>query len=452
MRSMPMTAAEKRAAISDRVLRASLPRVLEQRLKDTLDGLVIQNGSVAWSDESLETLLRFFGHPYRTAWAFPIIKVGRRGNFLANWEDKLNNLDFVVEFFPADRTDWTLFNTTNGAIQKYGSELEGASIYYEPPFELNSEGAGSNTLPASDNELQIISTLRDEDPGGILQIRNGELDLAPSQVNFDYLDSRIDAAKTAINELVNACEEGNQPHAVLGEFAKQYRDALNSLHPSSSGISWYVKAQQIETYRANYVQASRTESDEYPPFDPRMSTIIDSLVLATGILARRFPEIAKSQDDFQKYSGREINTRREVRNLLSSALSAMAMSTTALLSPRAATVAREVAELDINNLDNDPATQRLIATKAGFLRNYLVTVAKASVVPLRNQLGHLIENIRTKGLYDLGKEMIKALVQQGLGSTIIFLGIIKPTLLSLSAMWPAMFQFIAPLLRLLGIG
>jgi len=48
---------------------------------------------------------------------------------------------------------------------------------------------------------------------------------------------------------------------------------------------------------------------EYPPLEPGLATLIDSVVMATAMLARIFPEIAESQDRIRQYAGDQIQAR-----------------------------------------------------------------------------------------------------------------------------------------------
>jgi len=310
----------------------------------------------------------------------------------------------------------------------------------------------ANNTPARGGEAsadywqQLETVVRDhtESP---LTVHGGRIDLAPTNARFKEVVSRIEAARTAIRRLILACESGNRQHAALGEYAEEYRATLDDLKPEDPGITWYVTAQMVENYRSNYVALSKQQPGEYPPLDAALSTQIDAVVLASGILARLFPEIAKSQDDFEKYSGRQVGVRRATRELLDHALSDLAAAENAL-SPRAAAVAKAVADLHPGATPDDaPEVARTVATKSGFLRGSMVAIAKFVL----EQAGYLRENIRSKGSYDISKEIIKKLVEIGSVGILGYMSATAQNLTSLAAQWPAMFDFIAPLLRLLGL-
>ena len=307
------------------------------------------------------------------------------------------------------------------------------------------------TASAQMEDWRKIETFVQDQTTNLMAPRDGRIDLAPSRASYEALSSRIAAARLAIEDLAVICRRGNQQHAALGDYAERYRAELERLVPSEPGIVWYVSAQKIENYRSNYVVVSKQQPGEYPPFEPALSTVIDAVVLATGILARLFPEIAKSQDDFEKYAGRQVGVRRAERELLDATLSDLAASDS-VLTPRAAAVAKTIAELDPAATPEDaPETARTVATKSGFLRSFLSAIAKVVLEKAQTQVGYLRENLRTKGLYDVSKEIVKALVLGGFSSTVTFLKGAVPALLLLASQWPAMFGFIPPLLRLLGL-
>jgi hypothetical protein len=174
-------------------------------------------------------------------------------------------------------------------------------------------------------------------------------------------------------------------------------------------------------------------------------------VLATGILARLFPEIAKSQDDFEKYSGRQVGVRRAERELLDAALSDLATSD-GVLTQRAAAAAKTIVELDPGASPGDaPETLRVVATKSGFLRSFFSAIARVVLEKAQTQISYLRENIQSKAGYDISKEVVKGLLVGGFSGAVGYLTAAAPSLLQLASQWPAMFDFIPPLLRLLGL-
>lgn len=300
-------------------------------------------------------------------------------------------------------------------------------------------------------DWQKIETFVGDQADNLLAARDARIDLAPTTTSHEAVASRVRAARFAINDLIAVCSRGNQQHAALVDYAEQYRAELDNLNPPEPGIVWYVIAQKIENYRSNYLAVSKQQPGEYPPLEPALSTVIDAAVLATGILARLFPEIAKSQDDFEKYSGRQVGVRRAERELLDAALSDLA-DLEGVLTARAAQVARTVADLDPGATPVDaPEMARTVAIKSGFLRGFFGAIAKVVLEKARIQIGYLREHIRTKGGYDVSKEIVKELVHGGFSSTVSFLTGAVPALLHLASLWPAMFDFIPPLLRLLGL-
>jgi hypothetical protein len=264
-----------------------------------------------------------------------------------------------------------------------------------------------------------------------LEARDGLIDLAPASASYETLAPRIEAAKIAIEKLITLCGRGNREHAALAEYGEECRAELDRVKPPEPGIRWYVIAQQIEGYRSHYLAMSKQQPGDYPPLEPALSTAIDTVVLTTGILALQFPEIAKSQDDFEKYEGRQLGVRRAQRELLDDALSALATSN-GVLTPEAAAVANRISGLDPGATPEDaPETARIVATKNGLMRAFLVAIAKRAVEKA-------------------GKKIGDALVEAGYSSALAFLISVKPNLLALAAQWPAMYGFVEPLFRLIG--
>jgi hypothetical protein len=245
--------------------------------------------------------------------------------------------------------------------------------------KIQAEEYSDKSFPELQDDWWKIQTfVGDREPSFLVE-RNGKIDLAPTTGSFEAIPSRIKAATLAAGDLIKVCRRGNQQHAALGDYAEQYRAQLDKLGPSEPGIVWYICAQKIENYRSNYAAVSRQQSDEYPPLEPDLSTVIDAVVLATGILARLFPEIAKSQDDFEKYSGRQVGVRRAERELLDAALSDLAVSQ-GVFTQRAAAAAKAIVELDPGVTPADASeTTRVMATKSGFLRSFLARLPRWSL-------------------------------------------------------------------------
>ncbi len=186
----------------------------------------------------------------------------------------------------------------SGILSDHGLSAKRALGYisFTNTTDDNDENISQTTNKAKD--LQKVRALIDDPAQSILTAQNGLVDLAPNTTRSDALTSRIAAAKTHISDLIDECERGNQHHARLGDYAKAYRDGLSGLTTPTPAISWYIHAQKIENYRSNYAAVSRDNPLEYPPLEPWLSTSIDAVVLATGIIARLFPEIAECQDQF----------------------------------------------------------------------------------------------------------------------------------------------------------
>jgi hypothetical protein len=274
---------------------------------------------------------------------------------------------------------------------------------------------------------RITAFLADQ-TANLLVAHDGLIDLAPTTARYQHLTPRIEAARAALHDLIAVCEQGNQQHAALAEYAEEDLVALEGLKPSDPGIPWYVRAQKIEAYRSNYVAQSKQQPGEYPPLDPALSTEIDTVVLTTGILARSFPEIAKSQDDFEKYAGRQLDARRIQRELLDTTLANLAASD-GVLTPRAAAVVQEIVALDPGAAAEDASeTARIAATKSGFVRSFLAAVAKLV-------------------LEQVGKEIIKSIFEQHYPKLLQWLSKMKPDLVSLAAKWRAMYDFVEALYR-----
>jgi hypothetical protein len=263
------------------------------------------------------------------------------------------------------------------------------------------------------------------------------------------ISPRVEAAALAIEDLIEATANSNL-HATLRRFAQQYRTELDRLRSGEPGLSWYITAQRIELYRSNYIAHSGHDPAEYPALEPGIATLIDSVILATAMLAGILPEIARSQEHIRQYSGEQVDVRTALRELVDPSLTALS-HTEGVLTLRAATVTAEAAALNIGTtLDNAPEAVRVHATKAGLLRGFLGAMARLAVAGT-HQVAHLRENIRTKGVYDVSKEVVKWIITGGYEKSYEFVANSVSTLFKLATTWPAMFNFVLPLLRLLGL-
>lgn len=299
-------------------------------------------------------------------------------------------------------------------------------------------------LQADINQLKrFVATQQ----SSFMTARDGRVDLADTRSDASEVEPRKLAASRAAADLLSLCRRGNLQHGALVDFTERYISNLNQMPTSLPAIVWFVEAQKIENYRANYMATSTKQPGEYPPLEPELSTAIDAVVLATGILARLFPDIAKSQDDFEKYAGRQVSVRKATRDLLDRALSDLAASTN-VLTPRARELTKEIAELNVGSASPESAeASRTIATKAGLIRSFLDSVANLA----HEQIIYLQENIRTKAAYDISKVITKGLMVSGFGALLDYLHFCSPVIHSLAEAWPSMFKFTKSLLRLLGV-
>jgi hypothetical protein len=317
-------------------------------------------------------------------------------------------------------------------------------------YILREDGEDSNSENSDIVAWDMLEVAASYKNPGLIIAENGLFDIAASSANFDLLKDRIESAYVAIDNLIVRCERGNMQHADLAAFAKEYKDELSRLSIEASGISWYSTARKIENYRSNYVAVSKEDPGEYPRLDPGFSATIDNVVLATGIIARLFPEIARCQDDFETYAGRQIGVRISERNLLDSALSDLAASQE-VMTPRAGVVTRKIADLSTGKSPEDsPEVARTVATKAGFVRSFIAAMAGEILRVGRSQMKLLGDNVKTKITYDITKELAKYLMIDGYTQAVSLIGKLRITLGQLAESWPAMFDFIPAVLRLLG--
>lgn len=344
---------------------------------------------------------------------------------------------------------------TLGDVADDGQESEAPEEFpttYPPqraPIRDQAE-AGFERLRAVESDLQNVESFVEDQSDRLMEARAGRIDLKPNTPNLEFLGPRIQAANNAINELIVACKSGNQQHVVLGKFAEEYQRELERIE-TTPGIVWYVTAQKIENYRSNYKALSDRDSREYPPLDAEFSTIVDTVVLASGILARSFPEIANCQDEFEKYAGRQIGSREAVRKLLDASLTDIC-SSEEVLTERASAVARDIEKLDIGETpETAEEATRTIATKAGFLRNFLSAIAAETVRLSTDQIKKLRQNIKSNAGYDISKEIVKYMAASGFSAVVIYINSAMPTLVALASQWRQMFGFIEPLLRIFGL-
>jgi hypothetical protein len=302
--------------------------------------------------------------------------------------------------------------------------------------------------PGSSDLLQLDEFISSE-PARLLTARSGRIDLAGTTASDEDIAPRVAAAALAIEDLIETTANSNL-HATLHGFAQRYQRELGRLRSGEPGLSWYITALRIELYRSNYIAHSGHDPGEYPALEPGIGTLIDSVILATAMLAGVLPEIARSQEHIRQYSGEQVDVRTALRELVDPSLNALSL-TEGVLTPRAAAVTAEVAALNIGTTpDNAPEAVRVRATKAGLLRGFLGAMARLTVAGT-HQVAHLRENIRTKGAYDISKEVVKWLINGGYEKTYRFVADSASTLFKLATTWPAMFNFVLPLLRLLGL-
>jgi hypothetical protein len=114
------------------------------------------------------------------------------------------------------------------------------------------------------------------------------------------------------------------------------------------------------------------------------------------MLARIFPEIARSQDQIREYAGDQVEVRKAVRKLVDPMLSALSLSE-GVLTQRASAVAAQVASLHLGATpDTAPEAARVTAAKTGLLRGFLEVIARLAV-EATHQAAHLRENISKRG-------------------------------------------------------
>jgi hypothetical protein len=303
--------------------------------------------------------------------------------------------------------------------------------------------------PNTESELLQLNEFLSSEQVTLLTARSGRIDLAGTTASNEDIAPRVAAAALAIEDLIEATANSNL-HATLRRFAQGYQTELGRLRPGEPGLSWYLKAQAIELYRSNYIAYSAQDPAEYPALEPGIGTLIDSVILATAMLAGILPEIARSQEHIRQYSGDQVDVRTALRELVDPSLSALS-HTEGVLTLRAAAVTAEAVALNIGTArDNAPEAVRVHATKAGLLRGFLGAMARLAVAGT-HQIANLRENIRTKGMYDVSKEVVKWLMTGGYEKAYRFVADSVSTLLKLATTWPAMFNFVLPLLRLLGL-
>jgi hypothetical protein len=241
-----------------------------------------------------------------------------------------------------------------------------------------------------------------------------------------------------------------KPSVSLGCTVRRIVRVWDVLQSDRSPLPWYIAAQRVELYRSNYIYQSLRDPSEYPGFEPDIATLIDSLIVATAMLARIFSEITRSQEDIRRYSGDQIDVKTAVRELVDPNLSALSKAE-GVLTARAAALTSEAAALNLGSISaKTQEAVRVHAIKAGLLRGFLGVVARLTVMAT-HQVTNLRENIRTKGGYDASKEILKWLISNGYENTFAFVSTSVGALVALATTWPAMFNFLHPLLRLLGL-
>ena len=307
----------------------------------------------------------------------------------------------------------------------------------------------SNQTPNTESDLLELDEFLLSERATLLTARSGRIDLAGTTASDEDIAPRVEAAALAIEDLIEATANSNL-HATLRGFAQRYRTELGRLRSGEPGLSWYITAQQVELYCSHYIAHSANDPAEYPALEPGIGTLIDSVILATAMLAGILPEIARSQEHIRQYSGEQVDVRTALRELVDPSLSALS-HTEGVLTFRAAAVTAEAAALNIGSTPDDaPEAVRVHATKVGLLRGFLGAMARLAVAGT-HQMAHLQENIRTKGAYDISKEVVKWLITGGYEKTYRFAADSASTLFKLATTWPAMFNFVRPLLRLLGL-
>src|SRR3954464_14512384 len=95
----------------------------------------------------------------------------------------------------------------------------------------------------SDN-LQILDEVARR-PDGLLIARDGQIDLVGTSASDADIAPRVEAAKVAIEDLIEACARSNL-HSSLHRFAERYLTELGGLHSGEPGLTWYIVAQRIE--------------------------------------------------------------------------------------------------------------------------------------------------------------------------------------------------------------
>ena len=306
-----------------------------------------------------------------------------------------------------------------------------------------------NRLPTTQSDLLQLDEFLSSEPTTLLSAHNGLIDLAGTTASNEDITPRVEAAVLAIEDLIEATANSNL-HATLHGFAQRYRSELDRLRSGEPGLSWYITAQRIELYRSHYIVYSGHDPIEYPALEPGIGTLIDLVILASAMIAGILPEIARSQEHIRQYSGEQVDVRTALRELVDPSLTALSHAE-GVLTLRAAAVTAEAAALDIAATPADaPEAVRVHATKAGLLRGFLGAIARLAVAST-HQVANLRENIRTKGVYDVSKEVVKWLITGGYEKTYTFVADTVSTLIRLAATWPAMFNFVRPLLRLLGL-
>jgi hypothetical protein len=341
-----------------------------------------------------------------------------------NYAERFPNLSIEVRFhWSIDRRYRHIFDLSTHLLRENGVYASSRRVefpigrVYDISFEADLDALFSSMIreilpdrtPNTESDLVQLDEFLSSERDTLLTAHSGRIDLAGTTASDEDIAPRVDAAALAIQDLIEATANSNL-HATLRAFAQRYRTELGRLRSGEPGLSWYVVAQRIELYRFNYIAQSGHDPAEYPALEAGIGTLIDSVILATAMLAGILPEIARSQEHIRQYSGEQVDVRTALRELVNPSLSALSHKE-GVLTLRAAAVTAEAAELNIGTTpDNAPEAVRVNATKVGLLRGFLGAMARLAVAST-HQVAHLQENIRTKGVYDVSKEVV--LCQEG---------------------------------------
>ncbi len=359
--------------------------------------------------------------------------------------------DMIQEIFSRKREGKYRAKKFDHLWEIYQSTLASRVVYF---IDKINPHVGSERMIFSDKKetpkeiLNKFDSFLSLSPDFLIVTQNGMVDISESLNKDSDLKGKIAVARDAAGDLVDIFSRGNRQHDRMVLYGERYLKLLVSIEGHGSPLAWYATAQSIEAYFSSYDADSNSNQSEFPPFDTEQRTSVNAVIFASGLLARSFPQIADAQDDFRKYVGKEVAKRNAVHRLTQHSLGELNKSHN-LLTPAAAKLVEDV--LDLNAPMASDVSERLDATKVNVLRGYLSALGRAVADATHRQMQFFKENIRTKGVYDISKEVLKALALSGFGPAILFIEHISNELLALANESIDLFGGFVALLRLLNI-